>query len=78
MFAYNGELYSDDGKEEDADVIYMEYIGSIDLCVPSYKRPTKQFQCNTEMYLGAKIYTDVDGVFYILQKNGTLLKVNRL
>lgn len=75
MCFYNNSLmWEDEAVQTDTD--RLKYIGEISSCVGADKKPEKDFECNFEGWLGAKIYKDENNIFYIKLLNGSVFILN--
>lgn len=75
MCYYNNSLmWEDEAVQTDSDS--LECIGEISSCVGEDKKPEKDFECNYEGWLGAKIYKDENNIFYIKLLNGSVFRLN--
>lgn len=72
MICYNNTSFWDE-KIVDVSVDGLEYIGTINSSVPDGEKPDSDFECNTEVFLEAKLYRDGNDVYYLLCTNGNLL-----
>ena len=73
MCFYDNTLFYDEGIT--AETGKLEYMGKINSCAGSHKRPKKNFECNYEAWLGAELYKDENNAFYIKLLNGRFLKL---
>lgn len=79
MCYYNNSLLWEEETVQ-TDTENFEYIGEINSCVGADEKPAKDFECNYEGWLGAKLYKDENNEFYIKFISGKVfrLKENRV
>lgn len=72
MVFYDGKLFWDESVVE-TQPDTMNYIGKINSVVPDGEKPNNDFECNSEVFMNAKLYRDINGNYYLRCKNGNLL-----
>ncbi len=70
----NSLMWEDEAVQTDSDS--LKYIGEISSCVGAGKKPEKDFECNYEGWLGAKLYKDENNIFYIKLLNGSVFRLS--
>lgn len=72
MVFYDGRLFWTE-KIIDTDIENLQYIGTVNSCVPESQKPDSEFECNTETFMNAELFYDGNGNYYIRCTNQKLL-----
>ncbi len=72
MIFYDGKLFWVE-RVADINTDGMEYIGTINSRVSVGEKPSKDFECNSEVFMNAKLYRDINNAYYLQCTNGKLL-----
>lgn len=73
---YNGALlgYKNTVARRNTETgLRLEYIGTVDSVTQKTELPDSDFECNSKYFLGAKLYRDGYGRYYLYRSNGDLI-----
>ena len=81
-FSYRPMCFYDNGlmweeRAAETDLNNYEYIGTINLCVGATQKPSNDFECNYESWLGAQLYKDKNDIYYLKFLNGNTVELKR-